>query len=158
MSTVTASATSPSTNTDGFVHFVLDQIKSTAEHSKELLSSGAKTGLAQLIEQLAIDPLTFNIDALKRYHAELLKYVDIYVVAYMRTKQTFINKLYKYSTTTGINYFMVLNEDNTENREVFFQLLDHYENLKINAVLPINVSFLPKEAVGQIDVEEIALV
>lgn len=145
------------TNIDGFVNFVLTQLKRDAHISKELLQLGTKTGLSQLIESIAADPFSFNIEQLKRNHSELVRYVDLYVLAYLTTQKSLINKLYKYLTATGINYFIILTEDTTENREVFFQLLDHYETLRINAVLPINLSFLPTEVINKMTLPEISL-
>ncbi|MDB5154668.1 MAG: hypothetical protein JWR54_3419 [Mucilaginibacter sp.] len=142
---------------DGFVNFVLGQIKSSAQESQNLLSLGAKDGLAQLVQQLVVDPFSFNINALKHNHAELLKFVDIYVLAYLKAQHNYIHKLYKHQTVTGINYFIILSEDTTENRELFFQLLDHYETLKINAILPLNLSFLPIEVADRMTLGEIAL-
>jgi len=150
-----ASTTAP--NIDGFVNFVLNQLKGDAQISQDLLALGTKTGLAQLIEQVVVDPFSFNIDALKRHHTELVKYVGFYVMAYLRAKFEYIHKLYKHETVTGINYFIILNEDNTQNREIFFQLLDHYEALKINAILPINLSFIPQEVIEKMTLPEVSL-
>lgn len=138
-------------NIDGFVNFVLKGIEGDAKLGQVILELGGKTKLAQAIEQFAVNPLQFTINNLKNTHKQLLIMVDAYIMGYFTSKASLIENLYKYETSTGINYFLILNEDNTENREVFFDLLDHYETLHIINVLPINISFLPKEAIGQLD-------
>lgn len=138
-------------NIDGFVNFVLQQIEGDAHLGQEMLKLGTKTKFAQVIELIAINPFQFTIESMKRNHLELLKMVDGYMMGFFKVKADLIEKMFKHQTMSGINYFLILNEDDTENREVFFDLLDHYETLRINNILPINISFLPKEAVGKLD-------
>lgn len=138
-------------NIDGFVNFVLQQIEGDAQLGQEMLKLGTKTKFAQIVELIAVNPFQFTIESIKRNHQELLKLVDGYMTGFFKAKIDVIEKIFKYQTVTGINYFLILNEDSTENREIFFDLLDHYETLNINNILPINISFLPKEAAGKLD-------
>ncbi|GAA4338524.1 hypothetical protein GCM10023149_48540 [Mucilaginibacter gynuensis] len=138
-------------NIDGFVSFVLNEVEGNAALSQALLPLGTKTALAQMIERLAKDPFTYRIETLKRDHEELVGMVNGYVISYLEAKKDLLIAVYKYNTPTGLNYFLILKDDNFENREVFFEFLDQYEALQIDNVLPVNITFLPLEAEGAVN-------
>jgi methyltransferase-like protein len=140
-----------SENVDEFVNFALQQVEFQAHDGQELLKLGAQNRLAQIFASMVNTPLDFYIDNIKRTHKELIKLVDAYTISYFKAKNDLINKAFRFYTAAGINYFIILNSDTTDNRGVFFDFLEHYETLNINDNLPLNISFLPQGAEDKLD-------
>jgi hypothetical protein len=69
-----------------------------------------------------------------------------------------INHAYRAVEDHAIHYFIILKEDNFENRDRLFSLLEIYEQWGVSHKLPIYIQFLPKNAIGRVTkAEEIQL-
>ncbi|GAA3958126.1 hypothetical protein [Mucilaginibacter dorajii] len=132
-------------NPEKLLHF-LKFIEKDANESHELAQLGAHTQLAKAISDYITNPMVGLVNTYNSVHKNLIDTLFDVVKHFLALNKEYINRIYTSSKSTPLKYYIILKEDTSENREVFFEFLDNYELLGIDSRIPIDFSFLPNEA------------
>lgn len=147
MSSVSQPQIPTTDNSTQVMHF-LKYIEKDANNSHELASMGVHTKLAKTIADFLANPLNGMVNTFLSARKNLVNLLDgIIVKNFLIVNKKIILKAYHAKQDYALSYYIILNEDTTENREVFFDFLDSYQSLDIERQVPIYFSFLPKEGI-----------
>lgn len=138
----------------GFLSFLEREVST----SRMALNSGVHTNLTADLEKYFTNPLEALIESSASVDKNIQKMVVTIFDSFLKSQKEVISCAYKHIDKNILHYFLVLNKDNFENRDIFFQFLDQYESLGIDHKLPAHFQFLPKTEIGKNDsLEELNL-
>ena len=119
--------------------------------------SGLHTQLTAFVERMFSNPLESMISSSRGTDKAIQEMVSTIFDTFITSQKDVVKKAYKSIDSNILNYFIILNEDNFENRDGLFVFLDQYEDLDIHHKLPVNVQFLTSSAIGKMkNVEELS--
>jgi hypothetical protein len=125
------------------VKHLFGYLRKNVDQSDRLHSLGANTKLSASLEDLVTNPFKAMIDMNNMAITSLKKTVNNLVVHYFQSKKNLIVKAFYVEQKSKLTYYVVLKEDSTENRDVFFEFLSFYDEVGLEDSLPLVIKFLP---------------
>lgn len=137
----------------------IDEFKHDIDLSKELLGGGVKTGLINDIEKTIENPLSQLLSLREKLDFELKDFAKNIIKALLKRKKELIKEVYRCESFENESlYCIVLSEDNIENRESIFEVLDVYDTILSNNLYPVSFQFIPENLRAEINyIEKISL-
>jgi hypothetical protein len=127
----------------------LTSLKEDVDNSHHLHSVGINTGLSSTIEGMITNPFSGML-AIHNTSLSNLKTIAGQVTNFFfSAKKDIIKKVFVEDSKNKLVYFLVLNEDNSANREIFFDFLSSYEDLGIQESVPVVIKFLPERVMAE---------
>ncbi len=136
------------------VRKTLQELKNEAEHSRQLHCEGINTRLSASIEGLFTNPLTAMLDVHKTSRFNLKKMVSQLTIGFLHTKHHLLIKAFQVDQQSKLIYYIVLKEDNTSNRDVFFEFLSILDDIGISEGLPVLIKFLPERVMDKVQLKD----
>jgi hypothetical protein len=125
-------------------------IEKDASYSHDLANMGINTQLAQSISNYFSNPLNALGENYLSVSENLKRILEVIVKQFLKSNKEIVAKAYS-APGSFLEYYIILKNDTSKNRQVFFNFLRQYELLGIDDSLPIHFSFLPKKAVSVMD-------
>ena len=130
------------------VQAILKNLKYEVEHTRQLHSMGVNNTLSSSLEGFYTNPLTALLDIHNASRQSLKKMVSQLTIGFFHLQKKLIKKAFQVEQDNKIIYYVVLNEDNSESRNVFFEFLTLYDELGITDSLSILIRFLPERVMN----------
>jgi hypothetical protein len=140
---MTSSTVKHRDNTAGKVRELLAMMKRDVDTSTELHDIGISTDLASRLERLLVNPIESMLDSYNNLFTHMKSTMNEITLNYFSLHKDLISKLFNASRPNDLTYYIVLNDDNIENRGKFFEFLSQYETLGFQEKVPICIKFLP---------------
>ncbi|MEJ2905097.1 hypothetical protein WAE58_21810 [Pedobacter panaciterrae] len=136
------------------VQAILNNLRHEVEHTRQLHSAGINNSLSSSLEGFYTNPLTALLDMHCTSKNSLKKMVSQLTIGFLHTQKALIKKAFQVDQNNKVVYYIVLNEDNTVNRNVFFEFLSLYDELGISDNLPILIKFLPERVMEKANLKD----
>ena len=133
----------------GKVRNLLSFLKHDIDHTSQLHSIGINTKLSSSLEDLFTNPLSAMLDIHKISTDKLKQLSNQLTVAFFRSQKDLITKAFQVDQSNRFVYYVVLKEDNTEHRDVFFNFLSFYDEIGIQDNIPVMIKFLPERVMDK---------
>ncbi|MDX2002944.1 MAG: hypothetical protein SFW35_10960 [Chitinophagales bacterium] len=125
----------------------LQGFSSEVKNSSQLLEVGAKTGLVVELQENMENPLKAMVKGADLWDENIKRMIDDLMVAHFVANRDLLITAHKQHQTDNF-YYVVLKEDNEENRSFFFDIVDGIEN--VASKFPIHIQFVPESLIGKL--------
>ncbi len=133
----------------------LEEFKDEVEASYELLKIGQKTTLSKKLEKTIENPISEIFQFSNKIDTQVDFILDKMIRGYLKKNNTVIEKAFKTrENLNDLHYSIVLKEDNTHNRSVFFDFLNKIDVANISQKHNVYFQFIPSKLVDKIKFNE----
>jgi hypothetical protein len=133
----------------------IDELKNEVDNSYALLEIGEKTELSIKLEKSIQNPIKEIFTFSSKIDNQVVYILDKVIRGYFKSHKSNIEKVFK--TRHGLNdlhYSLVLKEDNTKNREIFFAFLNQLDLNDVAQKDKIYFQFIPSKLINKINFSE----
>lgn len=133
----------------------LEEFKNEVDNSYALLEIGEKSELSKKLEKSLENPIKDIFKFSSKIDNQVSYILDKVVRGYFKNNKLILEKVFK--TREGLSdlhYSIVLKEDNTKNREIFFSFLNQLDLTDISQKDKIYFQFIPSQLVNKIKFSE----
>jgi len=133
----------------------LEDFKNEVDSSYALLEIGEKSSLSKKLEKSMKNPIKDILDFSSKIDNKVSYILDKVIRVHFKNNKSILEKVFK--TREGLNdlhYSIVLKEDNTKNRDIFFSFLNQLDLTDISQKDKIYFQFIPSQLVNKIKFSE----
>lgn len=129
---------------------VFTELSGKASDSLKLIDLGKKDEFAKDLEESIRNPLQSMDNAYNALRKSISAGKEVLITKFIKTKTHLINKAAIVNEQNATHVFIVLKNDNEENRDVFYSFIEKYESYEILNDFPIIMHFINKELMKSI--------
>lgn len=126
----------------------VDELKDDVYVSKELLQNGVKTELSSEIEGTLENPIRAMTSVKKDIDGKIASLITTILKGLFEAHKEIIKEAYKTSQASypsHLHFCIVLREDNAQNRNRIFNILDWYDSYEFAPYFQVDFQFVPEE-------------
>lgn len=136
------------------VEALLQNLKNEIDHTRQLHAVGINNSISSSLESFYINPLTAILDMHSTSRLSLKKMVSQLTIGFLHSQNKLITKAYQVEQDNKLIYHIVLKNDNSKTRDVFFNFLSLYDEIGISANLSVIIRFLPERVMEKANLKD----
>ena len=129
---------------------IFGELSNKASDSLKLIDLGAKDNFAKNLEESISNPLQSLDNAYNSFKKSATKGKEILITKIVRGKKHLLKRAAFVNEQNATHVFIILKEDNEDNRDVFYTFLEKYESHEIFQDFPIIFHFINEELFGTV--------
>jgi hypothetical protein len=137
--------------------YAIGNYKKDVDMGKAMLELGSKTEAIQKLETFCFNPIQGMLDMREQADRTLFKVVNSFMSVFFVTNKEkgLIKNVFKKNNENSLLYFIVLNNDDFDNRNEIFDFLSYYSTLDLADKIPVYFQIVPEFLSSKFEHEEI---